>query len=128
MASIRTEYFVADIVLPDEVSQQLLVHTSLIHNRSVPERTPKFNRFEQNRLSLFQTQVAAETEAEAHGAEAWRRHRDVLKWKCVDHFDLLELWSKSQKLCECAILEESCEHVEGKVNYIWKPYIYIRVY
>jgi hypothetical protein len=38
-SSFRTEDLVPDIVLLDEITQQLFIDTSSIHNGSVPERT-----------------------------------------------------------------------------------------
>lgn len=83
---LRTEDLVANVVLSDEVSEKLLVDTSLVDNlrpkkisltfeetaplrstyRSVPEGTAKLQRFEQYWLSLFEGEVVSQAEADTH--------------------------------------------------------------
>ena len=86
MNHLRTEDLVANVVLSDEVSEKLLVDTSLVDDlrpkkisltfgettplrstyRSIPKGTAKLQRFEQYWLSLFESEVVPQAEADTH--------------------------------------------------------------
>lgn len=105
-----TKDLISNVVLSDEIAQKLLVHTGLVDDlfaegseshlldleksnlwthSSVPECTPQLKCLQQHRLGFFEGQIAAQSEAKAHGAETWPRDLGIAERKCVDHFDLL---------------------------------------
>jgi hypothetical protein len=65
-----TDNLIPHTMLANEIPQQLLIHTGLVYDSSVPERTSEFESLEENRLGLLEAQVVAEAVAQAHGAEA----------------------------------------------------------
>lgn len=56
--------------------------------RSVPKSAAKLNGLEQDRLSLLESHVRAQTVAHAHGTKADAGHRDVGERECLDHFEI----------------------------------------
>ncbi len=62
---------------------------------SVPESATKLNGLQEHRLCLLESEVVAQTEADAHGTEARNGDLDVSKLLCLDHFDLfVKLWDR----------------------------------
>lgn len=76
---------IPDIVFSDEVSQKLLVHACLVDHGGIPEGTAELDGFEENWLCLFESEIASQAEAEAHGSEAWGWDLQVLELKRFDH-------------------------------------------
>lgn len=85
MARGPTENLVADVVLPDEVSQKLFIHTGLVDNSSIPECAAQFNCLQQDWFSFFEAQIATQTKAQTHGTEARCWDLNVAEGKCLDH-------------------------------------------
>lgn len=84
-----TEDLVANVVLANEVSQQFLIHTCCVDHSSIPESTAQLNGFEEHGLSFFETEVAAQAVAQAHGSEARGWDFNVLKFGGLDHGDVV---------------------------------------
>ena len=53
-----TENFIANIVLSDKFSQELLIHTGAVDNRGIPERAAELNRLQQDGFGLLEGQIA----------------------------------------------------------------------
>lgn len=81
-----TKDLVADVVFPDEVTEELFVDSGLVHHSSIPECAAQLNCLQQNWLSFLEAQVRAQTKAQAHCAKAWRWDLQVTEGDCLDHF------------------------------------------
>lgn len=100
-----TEKPIADVVLLYKVSKQLLVFAILVGNlgrnvirhrvssedceqttyRGIPERTAKFDSFQENRLRLLKVEICPHRRIEAHGPKAGNRDLLVAKRECLSH-------------------------------------------
>jgi hypothetical protein len=56
---ILTKHLIANIVLPDEIPEKLLVHASLVQYSGVPESATELNCFGEDGLGFFEAEVAS---------------------------------------------------------------------
>jgi hypothetical protein len=107
MAQPLTENLIANIVLTDEVSEELLVYTGLVDNLralildsgiipcgnevltygGIPECATKFDCLQKDWLGFLEAQVGAQAEAQTHCTETRYWDLDVAEGNCLDHFD-----------------------------------------
>lgn len=94
MAGSLTENLIAEVVFPDEVSQQLLIDTGLVDNSSIPECASQFNCLQQNRFGFLEAQIATQAMAQPHGTEARCWDLDVAEGQSLGHVDWAEYFSR----------------------------------
>lgn len=100
---VLTEKLIADIVLLNEFSQQLLIFASLVGNLcrrvisisseyveesaygSVPECAAELDSFQKNRLGLCEIEICPHSGIKSHSAKAGNGDLLVAKWKCLNH-------------------------------------------
>lgn len=105
----HTEDLLSNFMLPDEITQELLIDTSLVYYLftsqssshvalhstycGIPKGAPQLNSFEKHRLSLVKREIIAQAEVDAHGTKAGRGDFDIGEREFLDHVEyILRVW------------------------------------